>query len=64
VRVAQVDQVEFDAADDVLLVAFDQLVLWLDGPLSRMKGFAPSPQELARRVAHTLGELMKASTKP
>jgi AcrR family transcriptional regulator len=38
--------------------------LWLDGPLSRMKAFGASPQELARRVAHTLGELMKASTKP
>jgi AcrR family transcriptional regulator len=38
--------------------------LWLDGPLCRMKGFATSPQELARRVARTLGELMKASTKP
>ncbi|HEX4381592.1 MAG TPA: TetR/AcrR family transcriptional regulator [Myxococcales bacterium] len=36
--------------------------LWLDGPLCRMKGFAASPQELARRVAHTLGELL--STKP
>jgi AcrR family transcriptional regulator len=36
--------------------------LWLDGPLSRMKAFGSSPQELARRVARTLGELL--SKKP
>jgi AcrR family transcriptional regulator len=37
--------------------------LWLDGPLPRMKGFAASPQELARRVAHTVGLLMKPAIK-
>jgi len=37
--------------------------LWLDGPLCRMRNWAGSPQELARRVAHTLGELLKAGGK-
>lgn len=36
--------------------------LWLDGPLGRMKG--KSPQELARRVAHTLGQLLSGVKRP
>jgi AcrR family transcriptional regulator len=34
--------------------------LWLDGPLCRMRDWAGSPQELARRVAATLGQLLAA----